>query len=775
MTSASTIARAASIVLRWIGKAGLALALPLASACGGQAIDSGDGDTPGDGDGDGDSVAGTGGSGPKIPDLPDVPEPEINDCVAARDLPGVKARYERLTAARAPRDEDFFAFPWPEISRPLVEYAAFPNPVDAAGCTADAAGEFASLLVGSIDPYDYRLYLQTLAAETLDFGARHPGIYVAFDGELAAGNLPSELETLSTDAPLFLMNVDPGSLQRGALVPLRTRVSTMSRYLPDNTLAAIPVAGFPLQANTRYAFVVKRSLGDSSGDPLGSSLDFEARKREDCPEPYTDYLDVFSYLEQTHSIERGSIAAMTVFVTGDPTEPSVQTAIALRERPAEELSAALAVTDAGSAASGHYLVLGTLATPQRQRGAAPFLPTLTGILAGESISFDADTGGQFVPLGAAADETFMESTEPVEFALTIPGSVVTSAMIEGVPLVIYGPGTGGSHLSATDEGIAEVLANAGFAVLSTRPVMHGPRAHAEDIDPALMAQLESLDDLLTTNYAGALTTTVESGDLFFNPLNLQAARGNASQAMLDTLYQIETFAEVPVEVNLQGQDRSIRFDADNIYFFGHSQGAGIGPLLAAAEHLKGAVLSGASGHIPSTILYKTKPADAVGIPQMIDYLVCDDPGEPLDELHPMLSLIGHWFEPVDGQLLADEFTGLAGKDLFVVVGRDDAYAPFAANHAITSAAHLNQISALIQDMPLYVPHQSLLDALYPMSGFDTTTTTLSGNRAGTTAAFRQYHDTSCSDDHFVYVCSDQAVSDWTTFLTTSLAGTPSVP
>jgi hypothetical protein len=69
----------------------------------------------------------------------------------------------------------------------------------------------------------------------------------------------------------------------------------------------------------------------------------------------------------------------------------------------------------------------------------------------------------------------------------------------------------------------------------------------------------------------------------------------------------------------------------------------------------------------------------------------------------------------------------------------------------------------------------LLDATVPMSGYGDSPASVSANLSGTTGAFRQYHDAACSDDHFVFVCNDDARSDWNTFFASALLGPPTVP
>ena len=72
--------------------------------------------------------------------------------------------------------------------------------------------------------------------------------------------------------------------------------------------------------------------------------------------------------------------------------------------------------------------------------------------------------------------------------------------------------------------------------------------------------------------------------------------------------------------------------------------------------------------------------------------------------------------------------------------------------------------------------QELLGIMLPGAGYDQTYASLSGNLDGSiTGAFRQYHDASCSDDHFVATCTAQAAADWLAFVQTWSTGIPAVP
>ena len=713
--------------------------------------------------------AGVGGSGGTTAECP---TPEV--------VPGVAALYEKeLALAASGSDASFFSFPWPELSRPFAGVLGFPNPPAALGCDPPAGGGVSALVSGAIDPLEYRQYLIELSAASLETAARHPGVFVAFTGALDAGQLPTPAASLSADAHVFLLDVDEGSPELGAKIPIRTRVYQNSHYLPPHTLAAVPAPGFPLRAATRYALVVTRNLRDQSGQNLGSDLAFERKKIAlGCEGADPDYAPVFDLLEADLELAREDVAAMTVFESGTPTSPLETLRPAIEAAPTP-LAAVLPSGPADEVGDGVYVLEGTLQTLIQQIGTPPYLPQIGVSLSGVSVTLSPSSkAGAFLAEGPAQSAgpglDSAPRTESVDFVLSLPQAAVTE--LDDLPLVVYSPGTGGSRYSLLDEGIAADLAALGVAALSITPVLHQERAHAENISPTLLNQLAFADLIGGTNYQDQLLDTVESGQLFFNPLNLQAARGNSLQAAVDFLWLGHVFSELALEASVAGAQRSIRFDPQRIYFFGHSQGASTGALLSGSTAYSGAVLSGVDGYLPTALLHKTKPADPLGIEAMLGYIVCDDPSEPLDETHPWLSLLGHFLESADAELYAGEFAlGQQAKDLFVIAGRDDAYAAAPAHHAVTTAARLHQLAAPLGVAPADVPGQALLDLLHPGQGYGQSYSSLSANLGGVTGAFRQYHEPLCADDHFVYACNAPARSDWLTFFETALVGAPMLP
>src|SRR5262249_11973269 len=131
-------------------------------------------------------------------------------------------------------------------------------------------------------------------------------------------------ETMSARSPLFLVDVDRESPERGTFRPLQFRVFEGGlKFVPPNTLAAKPVPGFVLRPGTLYAAVVRRDLGDAAGNELGTPRELEiikqTRARKDSAEERLRALHApaFEALDAL-GVARADVAAIAVFRTQVP-------------------------------------------------------------------------------------------------------------------------------------------------------------------------------------------------------------------------------------------------------------------------------------------------------------------------------------------------------------------------------------------------------------------------------------------------------------------------
>ncbi|MBM4371870.1 MAG: hypothetical protein FJ098_09460, partial [Deltaproteobacteria bacterium] len=283
--------------------------------------------------------------------------------------------------------------------------------------------------------------------------------YLRFDGPLDLDAFPDPAASASADSPVLLVCVDPACPAYGVPVPLELAYygatpPAEGYYLQPFLLMAKPLQGFPLREGERYALLVRRSLGDGAGRLLGPSEVLERVLRGEAVAaaeeavaaalaPGLDWLD-------SAGIDRGEVAALTVFTTARPTLEMRRAADFVRTQlPAPALAGPV---EQLKVADNHVLWKGTYTAPNFQRGEPPY-----------------DAGGGFVfdPDG----NPVVQWQETITFALSVPEGPVPKG---GWPLVMYSHGTGGSYLSLKGS-TATRFADLGIAVIGIDQPFHGER------------------------------------------------------------------------------------------------------------------------------------------------------------------------------------------------------------------------------------------------------------------------------------------------------------
>lgn len=298
----------------------------------------------------------------------------------------------------------------------------------------------------------------------------------------------------------------------------------------------------------------------------------------------------------------------------------------------------------------------------------------------------------------------VQRMEPMRFALTVPLGAVPA---NGFPICIYAHGTGGDYESFIDDLTAARLAAEGIAVISTDQVLHGPRNPGGDPEVA-----------------------------FFNFANPYAGRDNALQGAADAWSQMRLALGMSFD---DGTGRTIHFDADNLFFFGHSQGGLTGPAFIAFEPtLKGAVLSGTGGLLYLSMLYKTEP---ISFPDIISAVTRDN---PIDEDNPTLSLAQMWIDRADGAnyarlMVRNPPLDNPPKNIFQTEGFTDNYAP---NPSIEAFA-----TSLGGDIVMTADTKPVEGIT--LRGRSIVNAPVMDNLAGVTAVLAQYNQEPGSDGHFV--------------------------
>lgn len=472
----------------------------------------------------------------------------------------------------------FFSFPWPCDTR----------------VTADGAPDVASFPNhgnGSLVD-DYK---QAVLDLVVGFGTNQH-VHVRFDGPLDEAAFPTEQQTYRGEGPVLLLDIDPESPEYGRTNPVQLHWDEAgTTYVEPFTLTAFPSVGFPLRSSTTYGFVVLDTLRDPDGARLIVHPDVQAALAGEGDAAVAGAFALLGPALDDAGIDRASVAVATVFTTQDATAELH----ALRDWVANpaHLPAPEVESLGHSEEHDHYGVMtvyeGTYTTPVFQRGDPPY----------------ATEGGGFVFEGG---EPVIQRTETVRFSLTVPSQQPPAA---GHPVVIALPGTGGTifdhFIPMGINAQGQLLSEWNVATFSFEPPLHGGRGEPWGAQP----------DLHTYNV--------------FNP---ESFRSNFRQEAVDASVAIRFLRQSLGPYLQQHEGRSL--DTTRLGFFGHSQGAHIGTLLAAVEpELDPVYVNGMGGVIAYTFIERK---DMLDIEQAVRLAIGED--DEMTVFHPVIGL---------AQLLAD--------------------------------------------------------------------------------------------------------------------------
>ncbi len=670
------------------------------------------------------ALASAGCADPPGPASPDVDQPDTAPDAAPDAAPEVTKAPEPLPGVQVRMDfaalaDDFYAAPFPSEARRRpdggVTLAAFPNP-----------GEVA--LVEQ---------LRTLLTRDADGFGLTSGVFFALDGEVDQAGLPDLQASLSAQAPVFLVDVDPASPRRGQRVPVRVAFQADGGpFGAPHLLSLVPLQGLPMRPDTLYAAVVLRALGDTTGAPLGRSLPMAQLLAGVRPDGLSaPAFDAYRQALDALALPDDALAGLAVFRTGDPAAALgayVQHALEAGP-PAPTLP-----PEAHEVFADFCVYQTTLQVPVYQAGESPYL--------------EAGGGWATGPDGAPQ----VQGTAPSRLVVTVPRRPMPP---DGYPVVVFVRTGGGGDRPLVDRGVraepggpavapgtgpARYFADVGWAGVSWDGPHGGPR-----------------------NVSGQ-----DEQFLMFNFLNPDALRDNVRQSALEAALVAHLLDELTFDGSgCPGADTGgapVRFDVTRVALMGHSMGATIAPLAAAVEpRFRAVLLSGAGGSYLENVLHKRKPLDVKPLAELL--LGYGAEGRSLTEHDPVLSLLQWAGEPADPPVYA----AAVQAHVLMLQGIVDSYILPPIANATSVSLGLDLAGPALDAAHPALAHLTPLADLLPLSGAQAIALPAAGNRpGGRTAVVVQHPADAVEDGHEAVFQTEPPKHQYRCFLA-GLAAAPS--
>lgn len=536
---------------------------------------------------------------------------------------GTAAYFDLSVVTDGPTSDTWYDFPFPADLRldadGTVSVADIPNPIN--------QQLFAGLVV---------------AADQLEGHSMVPVAWFQFDGPVVESTLDDVIQPLP-NAPVLLINIDPDSPRYLELAPLVAKTLESDAYTPENLLAVGVYPGWVLDPTTQYAFVLTRDFDDAEGQELGvpealwNMAHGASSGDETVDAAYAPLWDALDDLE----VDPATVAAATVFTTGDPVVDIFDISEGLRERYDLTIDG-LAIDPTDGADHPRFCeLLGTMTVPEFQEGTPPF-----------------NSGGLFV---------FGEDGLPVEQTQTTIPVVVNLPLEEmpegGFPLVMYFHGSGGLSSQVVDrgpdgttgEGPAHVLAAHGMATVGS----------AHPVNPERLP--------------GAA-----SGFDYLNLSNLKAFRDTFRQGIIEQRLYLDALLDLTIDpatvagcdgLSLPAGADAYRFDADSVMAMGQSMGGMFTNIMAPVEPRIRAVVPTGAGGLWSFFILETSLIPNAG--QLVAQIL---QVPDLTHVHPTLHMLQMAWEPVEAfvfipRLAFDPLPGHPVRPIYEPVGQGDSYFP----------------------------------------------------------------------------------------------------
>ncbi len=250
-----------------------------------------------------------------------------------------------------------------------------------------------------------------------------PVVWMRFTGPLAPRSV-DDLIAADVTSPIFLIDVDPASKERGRTFPVVAQTLLEDPYSPANVLAIAPRPGFVLRPHTTYAVVVRQSALTESGEDIAENpvlARLSRRAPRGAQESAAD--TVFAPLWETLANPRQDVAAATVFTTGDVVSDQLALSDAVLDKYDVSITDLAAYDD--PEVTEVCILQATVEYPQFQTGTPPY-----------------QTGGRFEMGSDGAPVEQRTELAPVKIILP-----KTPMPASGYPLIINIHGSGGYSIA----------------------------------------------------------------------------------------------------------------------------------------------------------------------------------------------------------------------------------------------------------------------------------------------------------------------------------------
>lgn len=491
-------------------------------------------------------------------------------------------------------------------------------------------------------------FLTTVEEETTGFSTSGP-VYLPYNGPLDTASLSDDPASYRDDpsSPIFLVDIDPGSPDRGARFPLLIGFTEIrDPYRPAHLLEVLPAPGFELRENNLYAVVVRDSIGSADATrPLMQAPELGAALSDATPagdlgaQVGADFAPLRTWLGEA-GVDAASVVGATVYRTGDQTSELYRLAAwAAAEAAPSPTEAPTKILEMPE----YCAYMGAWEPPQFQDGTPPYSSS------GGVMQLDASG----VPVE--------QRTERSPFVVAVPKGVMPA---EGFPLLFYVNGTGGLARQVIDRGVNT----------ADSPPTPGTGP----------AQIAAMHGYGASGMSGILTperlTDAAGGYLVYNFFNPVAMRDNFRQSILEHILFRKLVLALRIDPSTcagvdasAASDGMVRYDPAHRVVMGQSLGSYLSGMLAALDPgYEGAILTGAGGSWVDFPFGARSPDLSVITRSVLGLRVSD----PLDHFHPGIALFDLAVGPSQNLHYVDDILrhpreGVSPPHVMVIEGDDD--------------------------------------------------------------------------------------------------------